>query len=96
MIKHLVMLKFKKETKETEIVGLEMKLRSLPGVISEIKSYEFGRDVVRSERSYDFALVSVFEDTDSLKKYQIHPRHQEVLKTVKNMCESVIVADFVF
>jgi quinol monooxygenase YgiN len=96
MIKHIVLLKFKKDAQEAGIGELENKLRALPGEIPEIKSYEFGRDIVRSERSYDFALVSVFEDTESLKRYQIHPRHQEVLKAVKELCASVIVADFVF
>lgn len=96
MIKHIVMLKFKKDANESGIDELEKKLGALTGVIPEIKSYEFGRDIVRSERSYDFALVSVFKDTESLKIYQVHPRHQEVLKTVKDLCESVIVADFVF
>lgn len=96
MIKHIVMLKFKKDAQETGIGELEKKLGALPGVIPEIKSYEFGRDVLRSERSYDFALVSVFKDIESLKIYQIHSRHQEVLKKVKDLCESVVVTDFVF
>jgi hypothetical protein len=96
MIKHIVLLKFKKDAESEGIDGLENKLGALPGEIPEIKSYEFGRDVVRSERSYDFALVSVFEDTDSLKRYQVHSKHLEVLKAVKELCESVIVADFVF
>ncbi len=95
MIKHVVMLKFKKDAQETGIGELEKKLGALPGVIPEIKSYEFGRDVLRSERSYDFALVSVFEDIEFLKRYQIHPRHKEVLKKVKDLCDSVIVADFI-
>jgi hypothetical protein len=96
MIKHVVVMKFKKDAQESGIGELEKKLSALPGEISEIKSYEFGRDVIRSERSYDFALVSVFEDMESLKRYRIHPRHQEALKIVKELCESVIVADFVF
>ncbi|MBU1180680.1 MAG: Dabb family protein [Pseudomonadota bacterium] len=96
MIKHIVLLKFKKDAQAEGIVEIENKLGTLPGEIPEIKSYEFGRDVVRSERSYDFALISVFEDTESLKRYQIHPRHQEVLKTIKELCESIVVADFVF
>ena len=96
MIKHVVMLKFKKDANETGIGELEKKLGALPGVIPEIKSYKFGRDIVRSERSYDFALVSVFKDTESLKIYQVHPKHLEVLQKVKELCDSVIVADFVF
>jgi len=96
MIKHVVMLKFKKDAQEDGIGELEKKMSVLPEEIPEIKSYEFGRDIIRSERSYDFALVSVFEDIESVKRYQIHPRHQEVLKILKDLCESVIVADFVF
>ncbi len=96
MIKHVVMLKFKKDAQEAGIGELENKMGVLPGEIPEIKSYEFGRDIIRSERSYDFALVSVFEDIESVKRYQIHPRHQEVLKILKDLCESVVVADFVF
>ena len=96
MIKHVVMLKFKKDAREAGISELENKMGALPGEIPEIMTFEFGRDVIRSERSYDFALVSVFEDIESVKRYQIHPRHQEVLKILKDLCESVIVADFVF
>jgi hypothetical protein len=96
MIKHVVMLKFKKDAQEAGIGELEKTLGVLPGEIPEIRSYEFGRDVIRSERSYDFALVSVFEDIESLKRYQIHPRHLEALKKIKDLCESIIVADFVF
>jgi len=96
MIKHVVMLKFKNDAQEAVIGVLEKKLGALPGEIPEIRSYEFGRDVLRSERSYDFALISVFEDIESLKRYQIHPRHLEVLKKIKDLCESIIVADFVF
>lgn len=96
MIKHVVVMKFKKDAEDAGIRGFQKKLGALPGDIPEIKSYEFGPDIVRSERSYDFALVSVFEDIESLKKYQVHPRHQEVLKIIKDLCESIIVADFVF
>ena len=96
MIKHVVMLKFKKDAQEAGIGELEKKMGALPGEVPEIKSYEFGRDIIRSERSYDFALVSVFEDIESLKRYRIHPLHQEVLKILKDLCESVLVADFVF
>ena len=47
----------------------ETLLEALPDRIDEIESYDFGRDVVRSERSYDFALVSIFANLDTLKHY---------------------------
>jgi hypothetical protein len=94
MLKHVVFFKFKQGVAEAEIVDLEKSLAELPPIIPEILSYEFGRDVVRSERSYDLALVSTFRDLDSLQRYQIHPDHQIVLQKVNNLCESVLAVDF--
>ena len=94
MLKHVVFFKFKLGIGEEEIVDLEKSLAELPPVIPEILTYEFGRDVVRSERSYDLALVSTFKDLDSLQRYQIHPDHQIVLQKVNNLCESVLAVDF--
>jgi hypothetical protein len=95
MLRHVVFFKFKDGVGEEKIVDLEKSLAELPPVISEIFSYEFGRDVVRSERSYDLALVSTFKDLDSLQRYQKHPDHRVVLKKVNDLCESVLAVDFV-
>ena len=95
MLKHVVFFKFKQGIGEEEIVDLEKSLAELPPVIPEILSYEFGRDVVRSERSYDLALVSSFKDLQSMQRYQKHPAHQIVSKKVNELCESVLAVDFV-
>ena len=95
MLRHVVFFRFKDGVGEEEIVDLEKSLAELPPVIPEILSYEFGRDVVRSERSYDLALVSTFKDLDAMQRYQKHPNHQVVLKKVNDLCESVLAVDFV-
>lgn len=95
MIKHVVVMKFKKGVGKSEIDKLENKLGALPHEIPEIINYEFGCDVIRSERSYDFAIVSVLDNLESLGKYQVHPKHQEVAGLIKEMSDSTIVADFV-
>ena len=94
MLRHVVFFKFKDGVGEAEIVDLDKSLAELPPVIPEIISYEFGRDVVRSERSCDLALVSTFKDIESLQHYQKHPDHQIVLQKVNNLCESVLAVDF--
>jgi hypothetical protein len=94
MLKHIVLMKFKKGTGEAQIADLEKGLAGLPGAITEIAGYEFGRDIVRSERSYDFALVSAFADRDALMRYQVHPAHQVVLQQVREICESILAVDF--
>jgi hypothetical protein len=88
MLKHVVFFKFKDGVGEEEIVGLEKSLAALPPAIPEIFSYEFGRDVVRSERSS-------FKDLQSMQRYQKHPAHQIVSKKVNELCESVLAVDFV-
>ncbi len=93
-LKHVVFIKFKDDVRDEEISELENLLGKLPSVISEIRAYEFGRDVVRSERSYDFALVSEFEDLESLSRYQKHPEHVKVLELVKKIADSIIAVDF--
>jgi hypothetical protein len=94
MLKHVVFFKFKHGTGEKDIVDLEKSLAELPPDIPEILSYEFGRDVVRSERSYDLALISTFKDLDAMQHYQKHPDHQIVLRKVNKLCERVVVVDF--
>jgi hypothetical protein len=88
------MMKFKPDVTAQDIDELEAMLDRLPDRIDEIESYDFGRDVVRSERSYDFALVSVFANLDTLKHYQAHPDHQVVLKKLGGMCAHIAAVDY--
>lgn len=94
MITHVVMMKFKPEVTAEAIDELEALLDRLPDIIDEIQSYDFGRDVVRSARSYDFALVSVFANLDTLKHYQDHPEHQVVVRKLGSMCEQIAAVDY--
>jgi antibiotic biosynthesis monooxygenase (ABM) superfamily enzyme len=94
MITHVVMMKFKPDVAQEAIDELESLLDGLPDRIQEIQSYDFGRDVVRSERSWDFALVAVFANLDTLRHYQNHPDHQVVLKTLSGMCEKIAAVDY--
>lgn len=94
MLKHVVFFKFKPETGETEIADLENSLRALPAVIQEIREFVVGRDVVHSERSYDLALISAFDDLAAMGRYQVHPDHQAVFAKVKALCAGVVAVDF--
>ena len=94
MIVHVVMMKFKDNTSEDQITEIEQGLEALPDRIHEIQSYEFGRDVVRSGRSYDFALVSVFANLDTLKHYQEHPEHLKVLTKIRAACADIRAVDY--
>jgi hypothetical protein len=94
MLNHVVLMKFKPGTSDAEIRELEALLNDLPNKIMEIQVYEFGRDVVRSERSYDFALVSLFANPAALERYQQHPDHLPVAAKIRAMCEHLAAVDF--
>ena len=94
MINHVVLLKFKSGVTDPDIEELEKMLGDLPNKITEIHLYEFGRDIIRSQRSFDFALVSLFANIEALERYQQHRQHLPVLKKIKQMCENVATVDF--
>jgi hypothetical protein len=94
MINHVVLMKFKHDVNDDAIDDLEKSLDDLPNKIVEIQTYEFGRDRVHSEKSYDFALVSLFANLEAMKRYQDHPAHLKVLQKIKTLAKNVIVVDF--
>lgn len=94
MITHIVLFKFKPETTEEQILQLAEGLGGLPEVIEEIREFRFGRDVLRTERSYDLGLVSSFDDLAALQRYQVHPAHQRVVAHVKAIASSVVAVDY--
>ena len=96
MLKHIVFMKFKPDVDEGDVTELKKGLGGLPAVIPEIRTFEFGQDILHTERSWDFALVSAFDDLEAMKRYQVQPDHQAMLKRVRAMCESIVVVDFEF
>ena len=94
MLNHIVLIKFKSSVDEHEIQAIEDLLDDLPNKIVEIHQYEFGRDMMQSERSYDFALVALFANPESLQRYQEHPDHVAVVNKLKKMSERIVTVDF--
>jgi hypothetical protein len=94
MLKHVVFIKFNEGVTDVEISALENALGGLPAKIPEIKGFQFGRDIIRSERSYDFALVSDFENLEAMQRYQVHPDHVPVIGMVRSLSASILAVDF--
>jgi len=94
MITHMVVFKFKDGTPTQVIDDIETHMGRLPGIISEIQHYAFGRDVVRSDRSYDFGLISQFADMEALQRYQVHPDHQALVEKLRAACANIIAVDY--
>lgn len=95
MLRHIVFFKLKDPNPETlnKVKGL---LENLKGKIPELLELEVGLDVVRSERSYDLALVTTFRSLDEMNAYQVHPLHVEVAQFIGTVRESAIAVDYEF
>jgi len=91
MITHIVFFKLKDPhnvKKASEV------LLGLSGKIPQLRHLEVGIDILRSDRSYDIALVTKFNSLDDMKAYQIHPVHEEVSKYMASVRESSVIVDY--
>lgn len=93
MVKHLVMFKLKDQSKGSIQKAAEI-IRDMEGKIPELKYIEVGIDFVNSDRSYDLALITHFEDKAGLEIYRTHPVHVPVLDYLREVTEDVIVVDY--
>ncbi|MFC7680887.1 Dabb family protein [Paenibacillus sp. GCM10028914] len=93
MIKHIVFFKLKEPTTDN-IERTVQVLRDMEGKIPQLRSLEVGSDIVRSERSYDLALISEVETLEDLQAYQVHPVHQEVIRYINTVKDVSISVDY--
>ena len=58
-------------------------LRSLKDKIPEIKEWGIGEQREKSDKFYDFAQVSSFEDAEALDRFKQNPDHEKVRTYLK-------------
>lgn len=99
MINHVVAFKLKDfQAEEKKAVRIELKamLEGLKDKITEIKFIEVGINYEIESKNYDLVLISHFENHEDLKKYQVHPEHQKVVKRVQETTDARAAVDFEF
>ncbi len=94
MIVHIVLFKLNNPTAENSEAVKNM-LLSMNGKLPLLRHLEVGVDIIRSERSYDVALYTKFDNLADLQAYQIHPYHADtVVPFMKANCASIVAADY--
>ena len=81
MFTHIVLFKLKEPTKEN-LEFLKETFLLMSGNIKELKELEVGIDVIRSDRSYDIAIVTRFDNKEDYLAYDINEFHVEKVKKV--------------
>ncbi|MEW6723504.1 MAG: Dabb family protein [Bacillota bacterium] len=93
MVKHIVFFRLKDRSAES-IERAAAVLRAMEGKIEFLREIEVGVDFLRSPRSYDIALITVFDSREDLERYQAHPAHQPVSEYMSEVRESSVSVDF--
>ncbi|KUI98312.1 Stress responsive alpha-beta barrel domain protein [Vibrio sp. MEBiC08052] len=93
MILHVVLFTFKKNWSwsSTNAIEAEQATRNHPRHIEEIKGWICGRNISRREIAADFIAIGIFNNTDDLEKYIVHPNHREGVEKWKAIAEWNIV-----
>lgn len=93
MITHIVLFKLSERTGENILKARDV-LAGLEGKVPFLRGLEVGADVLRSERSYDIALVARFDSLVDLDEYQRHPAHARVAEYMAKVRESAVAVDY--
>jgi len=81
MFTHIVLFKAKEPTKEN-LELLEKTFLSMNGNVKELKELEVGVDVIRSDRSYDIAIITRFDSKEDYLAYDVDEYHVEKVKKI--------------
>jgi hypothetical protein len=79
VLRHVVLFRWKPETRPEQLAALEQALAALPAQVPEIRRYVYGRDARLVEGNFDFAIVADFADAEAWRRYAAHPAHQELI-----------------
>jgi hypothetical protein len=93
MIMHIVLFKLKDRRPE-EVAKGRKKLMELAGRVPQLRSFEVGADIVRSERAFDLALLATFDSLADLQAYQVHPHHVKVGNHMRGLAETIVSVDY--
>ncbi|MBQ6018651.1 MAG: Dabb family protein [Clostridia bacterium] len=95
MIRHIVLFKIKDEYKH-ELPQLVEAFYGMKGKIEGMLDLQAGQDILHSERSYDLALITVFDSMEAFQAYQTHPVHLPVKKHMHEVRSASVACDFAF
>jgi hypothetical protein len=80
MIRHMVLFRWKEGTTAEQVEAVSAALRTLPGLVPEIRHYSFGKDVGVNPGTFDYGVTALFDSVDGYLAYRDHPEHQRIVQ----------------
>lgn len=96
MLRHVVLLKFKDGSTDTDIKKVENAFRALPAKINEIKGFEWGTNNSPEKLNQEFThcfFVSFASEKDR-EVYLPHPAHKAFVEVLTPHMDKVLVIDY--
>lgn len=96
VLRHVVLFKFKDDTKPEQVEKITQAFAALPGKIDAIKGYEAGVNNSPEGLNQGFTHVFVvsFADEKGRDAYLPHPAHKEFVELLKPSLDKACVVDF--
>ena len=91
MIRHVLLFKFYKDVSEEKKVEAITVLKSLGASVPEVREWSIGRQCRPSEKNWDVAEVSSFENLESLDRFRNHPEHKRIAEMFSKISDWHIV-----
>lgn len=90
MIKHIVLVRFKKDISTQEIRQIFEKIGALETILPSMKSFDYGKYNGAAERhkGFDYAFYMTFDSTKERDEYLIHPEHVKVGGELRSMLDT--------
>jgi hypothetical protein len=80
MFRHVVLMTWADGVTQEQQETIATELRTLPGVISELRDYRLGPDAGLNPGNRSFAVVADFDDKDGYLVYRDHPAHRAIIE----------------
>ncbi|WP_266368687.1 Dabb family protein [Tellurirhabdus rosea] len=96
VVQHIVLFKFKPETKPEKVAEIVAAFEALPSKIKEIKRLEWGTNnsPEKLNKGLTHAFILTFDSEKDRDAYLPHPAHKEFGKVVGSWLADVTVVDF--
>jgi len=100
MIKHIVFFKLSdastSEKKQEQLKKMELIFSPLGSKFPFIIEYRTGMNFNEASHAWDFAIDSIFRNTDDLQKYMVSPEHLEAVSKASVIEKTKAVIDYEF
>ncbi len=95
MIEHIVLFRFKSDTKPELLHEIIQELRALKTKVPSVLDLTAGHNFCERSQGFEHALVVRFADKHGLDAYQVHPEHQRVVKDwIRPNLDQLIAVDY--